>query len=186
MLILISGVSGVGKNTVIKELLAMRKNLFYVYSGTTREKRKSEIEKNYIHMTKAEFCEREKNGEFFETQEVHGFMYGVLKSSLDEAQEKPFNDYIKDIDVFGNKKIRSFMKDKAKVVSIFLDAPDDVLKERLKNRGETEERIKVRLSRADIERAHKKEYDFVIENLNLENTIKSITKIIEKIKNDNN
>ena len=182
MLILLSGVSGVGKNTVIARLLKMRKNLCFMLSGTTRPRRNSEKDANYIYMTKEEFARREKNGDFFETQQVHGNMYGILKDSLLKASEDREKDYIKDIDVYGNKKVRDFLKGKAKVLSIFLDAPDDVLVERLRGRGEEEERIKVRLSRAEEERAHKKDYDAVIENIDLEKTIKTILELIEKNK----
>lgn len=182
MLILLSGVSGVGKNTVIARLLKMRKNLCFMLSGTTRTRRNSEKDANYIYMTKEEFARREKNGDFFETQQVHGNMYGILKDSLLKASEDREKDYIKDIDVYGNKKVRDFLKGKAKVLSIFLDAPDDVLVERLRGRGEEEERIKVRLSRAEEERAHKKDYDAVIENIDLEKTIKTILELIEKNK----
>ena len=136
MLILLSGVSGVGKNTVIARLLKMRKNLCFMLSGTTRPRRNSEKDANYIYMTKEEFARREKNGDFFETQQVHGNMYGILKDSLLKASEDREKDYIKDIDVYGNKKVRDFLKGKAKVLSIFLDAPDDVLVERLRGRGE--------------------------------------------------
>lgn len=182
MLILLSGVSGVGKNTVIANLLERRKNLSFMLSGTTRTRRNSEKDANYIYMTKEEFACREKNGDFFETQQVHGNMYGILKDSLLKASEDREKDYIKDIDVYGNKKVRGFLKGKAKVLSIFLDAPDDVLAERLRGRGEEEERIKVRLSRAEEERAHKKDYDAVIENIDLEKTIKTILELIKKNK----
>lgn len=182
MLILLSGVSGVGKNTVIARLLKMRKNLCFMLSGTTRTRRNSEKDANYIYMTKEEFARREKNGDFFETQQVHGNMYGILKDSLLKASEDREKDYIKDIDVYGNKKVRDFLKGKAKVLSIFLDAPDKILAERLRGRGEEEERIKVRLSRAEEERAHKKDYDAVIENIDLEKTIKTILELIEKNK----
>ncbi len=182
MLILLSGVSGVGKNTVIANLLERRKNLSFMLSGTTRTRRNSEKDANYIYMTKEEFARREKNGDFFETQQVHGNMYGILKDSLLKASEDREKDYIKDIDVYGNKKVRGFLKGKAKVLSIFLDAPDDVLAERLRGRGEEEERIKARLSRAEEERAHKKDYDAVIENIDLEKTIKTILELIEKNK----
>ena len=182
MLILLSGVSGVGKNTVIANLLKRRKNLSFMLSGTTRPRRNSEKDANYIYMSKEEFARREKNGEFFETQEVHGNMYGVLKASLLKVSEDKERDYIKDIDVYGNKKVRQFLKGKAKVLSIFLDAPDEILRERLKGRGEEEGRIKVRLSRAEEERSFKSDYDAVIENIDLEKTITKIVELIEKNK----
>ena len=64
------------------------------------------------------------------------------------------------------------------MLSIFLDVPDDELRKRLKSRGESYEQIEKRLSRADLERNYKKYYDLVIENNELNHTIKTILEFI--------
>ena len=92
------------------------------------------------------------------------------------------NDYIRDIDVKGNLSIRKYLSGKCRVVSIFLDAPDEVLMSRLRERGDSEEQIKIRLSRKDFERAHKKYYDLVIENIDLNKTLKIINDYMDAIK----
>ena len=182
MLVILSGVSGAGKNTVINRLLEEGDNRFLIKSATTREPRGGGIDNNYEFMSDEEFARREKNGEFFETIDAHAHKYATQFKELEKVTSNPQNIYMKDIDVVGTQKLVSHLADKAKVLTIFLDAPDEILRERLKGRGEEEERIKVRLSRAEEERAHKKDYDAVIENIDLEKTIKTILELIEKNK----
>ncbi len=178
MLIIVSGVSGVGKNTIIKKLIERRNNLKYFKSATTRARR--EGENNYLYLSKDEFLKRKANDEFFETEEVHGDYYGTLNKDLDMIISDTHNDYIKDIDVNGNAKIREYFNGRARAVSIFLEAPDEVLYTRLIDRGESEERARVRLSRGGMERARKEDYDLVIENLDMEKTIKVIEKFLKE------
>ncbi len=181
MLIILSGVSGTGKNTVIREVLKRKNEATIMKSVTTRPRRESDD--CYIYMTEEEFLLRRDNGEFFETEEVHGKYYGVLKASLENVINNPNIIYMKDIDVHGTERIVSFLKDKADVLTIFLDAPNEVLFDRLIKRGESEERAKIRLQRGEMEREYKNSYDYVIENLNLETTVKFIEeKIDEKLK----
>jgi guanylate kinase len=178
MLIILSGVSGVGKNTVIKELMKTYKNMHFFLSATTRPPRPEE--NLYINLTPDQFAKAKEAGEFFETEEVHGFMYGTRKCDLETIIQNPENIYIKDIDVHGNRRFRNFLQGKAKVLSIFLEAPDDVLLDRLIKRGESEERAKIRISRSKMEREYKCDYDIVIENLNLQKTLDTINAFIKK------
>ena len=158
MLIVFSGVSGSGKNTVMNELLKRRKNLFVLNlsSGTTRPPRESDKEYNTL---------------------VHGYYYGILNEALERVIEHQESDFMRDIDVHGCLRIKDYLADKCKVLTIFLDAPVDVIRERLINRGETPERAEVRISRGDMEREYKKYYDLQIENLDLEQTIQTICAI---------
>lgn len=177
MFIIFSGVSGSGKNTVMNELLKKRKNLFILEqsSATTREKRESDaIYNTYKYMTKDEFEKGISEGEFFEFEEVHGCYYGVLNEALNRVIDNPQNDYMRDIDVKGNIKLRNYLKDKCGVLSIFLDAPDDVIYDRLIKRGESEERARIRLSRGGLEREYKDQFDVCIENLDLNDTVNKI------------
>ncbi len=184
MLVIISGVSGVGKNTVISEIMNRRDNVKFFNSGTTRERRPFEKDgEPYIFMSKDEFLKRQKNEEFFETQEVHGNFYGILYKSLEEAIKNEKIFYVRDIDVYGNVRLKNYMNGKGRCLSIFLDAPDEVIKSRLIGRGESEERANVRMSRAQMEREHLHEYDYVIENIDLEKTVSKVLDIFDEAKN---
>ena len=126
---------------------------------------------------KKNFENKIKNGELFEHEEIHNNFYGVLNSSLKEV-EKRENHYIKDIGVLGQINLKRALKDKAEVLSIFLTAPKDELIRRLKARGDHD--IDLRISRMEFELSYSKNYDYVIENLNLNKTLKKIESIIKK------
>lgn len=191
MLIIVSGASGVGKNTVITKLLEQNTNLQLLQTCTTRRPRNTDKDMHnpYIYLSKEEFETKIKNGELFEHEEIHENFYGVLNASLDQIG-KSDNHFIKDVGVLGQKNIRQALKNKAVVLSIFLTAPKEELIKRLKARGDHD--IDLRISRMEFEMSYAKNYDVVIENMDLEKTIKEIEKIIkkyekkeEKLKNEN-
>ena len=178
MLILLSGCSGAGKNTVIDKLLERNKNLCYLKSCTSREKEQRDIEKSpYIHLTKEEFEEKIKNNELFEYEEIHGNYYGLLKSTIDDAIQSDKN-FIKDIGVIGQKNMVQRLDHKLKIVSIFLDVPKQELINRLKLRGE--KNIEKRMERFEFESAHRPNFNLIIQNDNLDKTLQIIEKILNK------
>ncbi len=179
MLIIVSGVSGVGKNTIINELIKQHDNMRFFKSVTTRGARPGEC--NYIYLTEEEFAKKEKAGHFFETVALHSHHVGTLNETIDAIVEDKDHIYIKDIDVYGNRKMREYFKGKSPVVSIFLDAPDEVIYDRLIGRGETEENARFRMSRAPMERACLDEYDLVIENLEMPKTVEIINNYLKKL-----
>lgn len=185
MLIILSGCSGVGKNTVMNELIKRNsETLKTIKTCTTRKPRVGEDPQNppYIYMTKEEFDARVKNGEFYEYEEIHTNFYGMLNKSLEDIAKAEF-DYIKDIGVLGQINLKRALEGNAHVLSIFLTAPRKVLIERLKYRGEAD--IDLRLSRMEFELSYKHNYDVVIENIKLDKTVKRIEKEIKKFKKRN-
>lgn len=180
MLIIISGSAGVGKNTVITKLLEKYDNLKLLKTCTTRQPRSTDesMHSPYIYLTREQFEEKIKNGELFEHEEIHNNFYGMLNSSLNAIATDTQNNYIKDIGVLGQKSIKEALKGKAKVLSIFLTAPKEELIKRLTLRGDHD--IDLRISRMEFELSYAKNYDAVIENINLDKTIKEIEKLIKK------
>ena len=178
MVVIVSGPSGSGKTTVINQLLKSGKFKFFK-SATSRPRREGEPDHHYF-ITEEEFLERIKRGEFFEYEEVHGLHYGVLWKEINDIIADKKYDYIRDIEVKGNVNLRKYLDGKTPYVSIFLDAPDDVLYQRLIARGESEERARIRLQRNQLERQYKNHYDAVIENIDLDKTVKAVAQAIEK------
>lgn len=186
MFIIFSGVSASGKNTIMQELAKRdaRIKILDMSSGTTRPPRESDKDNNtYIFMSKEEFEAGIKNGDFFEYENVHGYYYGILNSALDRVITNQDIDYMRDIDVHGREKIVKHFKGKCPVITVFLDASNEELFKRLKNRGEEDERIKVRLARSELEREFKKDYDIVIDNKDIDDTVDKILKFIENKRN---
>ncbi len=181
MLVIFSGVSGVGKNTIIQKLLEKYDNMHFFKSATTRPPRPGED--IYDFMSPEEFKEKREQGAFFEVEDSHGFWYATQYKELNRIVQNPKDVFVKDIEVHGAEKLRDYFADKGGMLSIFIDAPDEVLVERLRGRGESEDRIQVRLSRGVMERLYKDKYDLVLENINLDETLAKIEKfILEKIK----
>lgn len=179
MLIIVSGPSGVGKSTIISELQKRHSRLHTMKTCTTRPAREK-VDGAYYHVSKQEFEDMIAHEELFEYENVHAdIFYGTPYLSLNKVIEGEY-DYIKDVDVHGTKKIKEYLQDKARVVTVFLDSPDHKLRDRLHGRGEGEEMIEKRLSRAEMERAHSCEYDIVLENDDIALTTDKIEKFIGK------
>ena len=162
-----------------------RKNLKILEysSGTTRPKRDSDSRFNtYIYLSKEEFEKGVAEGKFFEYENVHGNYYGMFKEKLEEVVADKDCDYMRDIDVKGNVSLKKFFDGKGAMISIFIDAPNDVLKERLIKRGDSLEDIEKRLSRSEFERSFKGNYDLVLENIDLDKTVETINEFIDKQK----
>lgn len=185
MFIVFSGVSSSGKNTIMEALMQKRKDLKILEfsSGTTRAKRESDSRFNtYVYLSKEEFEKKIADGEFYEYELVHDNYYGMFKKSLEKiVADKEFH-YMRDIDVKGNVNLKKFFVDKCPMISIFIDAPNDVLRERLIKRGDKPEDIEKRLSRSELERSYKNNYDLIVENIDLNKAVEQISDFIDKFK----
>lgn len=182
MLILISGCSGAGKNTIIQGLTAKNPNIRFLKSCTTRPKRPNESADTYQYLSKDQFDEMLKNDEIFEYEEIHQNFYGLTKSALDEIVENDKNDvhFIKDIGVLGQINLVRALKNKVPVVSIFFIVPRAELIRRLQARGERN--IDLRLSRMEFELGYINNFDERIKNVDIDKTIARVEKIIAKHK----
>ena len=137
-------------------------------SCSTRKPREHEIGKGYIYLSFDEMQKKLESDELFEHEEIHGNTYGTLNSSVEEII-KGEKDFIKDLGVLGQKYYVSRLKDKVKIVSIYLTCPKDEVEKRLVERGEKE--VEKRLARFDFEESHKGNFDLVIENYDLNETV---------------
>jgi len=177
-LIILTGPSGVGKGTVVKEILGKDKNIWLSISATTREPREGEKDgENYYFLKQEKFKKMIEQKLFLEWAQFAGNYYGTPLSSVNEKIKKGFTVLL-EIEVEGARQIKNKFPNS---LSIFLLPPDkEELERRIRNRGtEKEEAIKIRLSRANYEISVSIEFDFALTNHDVDETAKQIIKLIK-------
>ena len=177
-LIIITGPSGVGKGTVVKELLDKDKDIWLSVSATTRSPRIGEKNgENYYFISDKKFKDMIGKKEFLEWAKFAGNYYGTPLSTVNEKIEMGFIVLL-EIEVEGAKQIKEKFPE---ALSIFLLPPSkEELEKRIRNRGtEKEDAINKRLSRANFEIASSEEFDFVLTNHDVNETVKGVFKILK-------
>lgn len=176
ILTIISGFSGAGKGTIVKELVKQHEYSLSI-SATTRKPRKGESHGvEYFFLTREEFECMIKGGQLIEWTEYVGNYYGTPKAYVEEQLEKG-NDVILEIEIEGALHVKQLFHE---ALLLFITPPNaEELKHRLISRGtETMDVIKKRLHRALDEAVFMKDYDFIIVNDNLEDCVTCIHQAI--------
>ena len=181
MLVILSGVSGAGKDTIKKELMKRDSRIISLPSYTSRKPREGEEEGVQYHfITKEEFEKKIKDNEFYEYDLHHENYYGTSRKLMNDkiASGKII---VKDIDVNGTENLIKLLKNETKLVTIFLKVEKEELRKRLIERGDnlSEDEIQLRLGRLDYEESKISLYDYVIKNDEFEKTVQIIMTIIE-------
>ena len=174
---IISGPSGVGKSTVLKELFQDRDDLYFSVSATTRPPRPGEINGVHYHFTDVdEFRKMISEDAFLEYAEYVGNFYGTPKAPVEKWLEEG-RDVVLEIEVQGGRQIKKVAPD---CVSLFILPPSlKVLEKRLRGRGtETEEVIEKRLAAAADEIRCVKDYDYAVINDTVEQAVLDIEAIL--------
>lgn len=180
MLVLFSGPSGVGKDTVLDIILDKDERLQRSISLTTREKRSGETDgKDYYFVTKDKFLEMVDGGQVLEYAQYGENIYGTPKAPVDKWLDEGKTVILK-IEVKGAQKIRELYPD---AVSIFLLPPSmQVLEERIRTRAtEDENDISRRLKIARNEILRSADYDFVVVNDDIEDASNNVLGIIKAL-----
>ena len=178
LLIVISGPSGVGKNTVINNLFNRKPGLKYSVSATTRTPRPNEIDgQHYFFLSETEFQKKIGNGEFLEWAKVYQHYYGTPKQYVQQLLESG-QDLVMDIDVQGALQVKRSLPD---AVLIFLAPPSlTELKKRLMGRNtDSETEITKRLQYIKSEFQSIPLYDYLIINQEIDLTCGQIECIIQ-------
>lgn len=177
LLIVLSGFSGAGKGTIMKELI-QRYPYFLSVSATTRLPRPGETDgvEYYFH-TKEQFEEMIERGELIEWAEYVGNYYGTPKKNV-EQQLAEGKDVLLEIEMQGGMLVKEQFPD---AVLLFVTPPSfDELEKRLIGRGtETDEQIKKRMLRATQEVEYMDSYDYLVINDDLEETVTTVHSIIQ-------
>lgn len=185
-LLVLSGPSGVGKGTVLGELMKRRTDMCFSVSATTRAPREGEVDGvSYFFVSKERFEEMIQQGELLEYAQFVNNSYGTPRAYVEQKLEQGMN-VILDIEVQGARNIVNMIPD---AVSVYVIPPSyEELERRLRGRGtETEEQIQGRLQTAIEEAKQADFYRYIIVNDNLETAVNELDAIVtaEKIGYDN-
>ncbi len=185
VLVLYSGSSGVGKGTILSELLKRDSSIRISVSNTTRSPRKGEIDGVHYHfVTREQFEKLISQDGFLEYAEYCENYYGTPKKPVEDMLDRGYNVFL-EIEVQGGLQIMEKYPD---VLSIFILPPSmDVLEKRLRRRGtEDEETIQKRLDEAKREISFKDKYKYNVVNGELETAVEEILEILHKEVSNNN
>ena len=185
--VILSSPSGGGKTTIARRLLEVRTDLGYSVSCTTRAPRAGEANgRDYHFLSAEEFRRGRKAGEFAESAEVHGHLYGTLRSEVERVLATG-KHVIMDIDVQGARQFRAAFPES---VLIFILPPTaEVLIERLEARGTEDTESLIRRFRSAIEELKAIDlYQYVVVNDDLDSAVAAVSSIIdaEEIKSFSN
>lgn len=176
--VILSSPSGAGKTSLARRLLELRRDVGYSISATTRSPREGEKDgRDYFFLTRDSFKAAQSKGAFAESAEVHGQLYGTLKTEVDRVLGAG-KHVIMDIDVQGT---RQFISVFPQSVLIFILPPSaEVLLTRLKGRGsEDPVRLKRRLESAVEELKAVREYHYVVVNDDLDRAAGDVSAILD-------
>lgn len=176
--IILSAPSGGGKTSIARELLRRRTDLGYSVSCTTRSPRVGEVEgRDYYFLSLAEFERRRDAGEFAESAQVHGNMYGTLRSEIERVLSSG-KHVVMDIDVQGAQQLTRVFPQS---VTIFVLPPSaEVLLERLRQRRtESKEQLARRLQSALQELQAVELYQYVVTNDDLAKAVQRVSAVID-------
>jgi guanylate kinase len=181
LLVILSGPSGVGKDTIIAALRQLHPgaDYHYVVTCTTRTRRPGEVDGvSYHFLTRDEFERLRRNGEFLEANEVHGHWYGTPRTQVRDALASG-RDAILKIDVQGAQVVKETVPE---ALLVFLVPPSlEDLFQRLRSRAtESVDELELRQRNAAIELARQDDYDYVVTNETgeVERTAERIDEII--------
>lgn len=180
LLVVISGPSGVGKDSVLDRMKRRKLPFYFVVTATTRKRRPSEVEgKDYFFITNDQFAEMIEKDELLEYAYVYNDYKGIPKSQVRNALATG-KDVLMRLDTQGAATIRKLCPD---AVLIFLTTDDeDELVRRLQKRGtETLPDVNLRIAMARQELKRLNEFDYVIVNRDdhLDETVDAILAIIQ-------
>lgn len=177
----ITGPSGAGKGTILRELLKLESGLRVSVSHTTRSPRPGEVDgRDYHFVSREQFDSMVKNGAFLEHAPYGGYLYGTSQEAFQTALDAG-GKVILEIECEGAQQVRTrFLGEKTVVVSIFIKTSPEQLRARLVKRGaDSPAAIEERLEIAALELPRQREFDYIVDNdLPVDHAVKAVLSII--------
>jgi len=180
-LYIVSAPSGAGKTSLVRALLAADPAVQLSISYTTRPMRPGEVDgRDYHFVSKETFEAMRAHGDFLESAEVHGNLYGTSRGWIEQRMAAG-DDILLEIDWQGALQVRRLM---AEAIGIFVLPPSiEVLAQRLTGRAtDSEAVIARRVSAARAEIGHVGEFDYVIINNDFEEATRDLTAIVRAVR----
>jgi guanylate kinase len=179
-IIAISAPSGSGKTTIVRKVLKDIPELVFSVSATTRKRRKEEKEgADYYFISENEFKKKIDNNEFIEWEKFYDYYYGTYKNIIDNAVSDG-KTIILEVDVKGALSLKKIYPD---AVLIYIVPPsfDELVNRLVKRKTEDEADLQKRIDRAKMELELKDEFDYLVDNTELEKAVIETESLIKKI-----
>lgn len=181
LMLVLSSPSGAGKTTISRELLKRDSALSLSISATTRPKRPAETNgDDYFFVSEDKFKKMVEAGEFLEHANIFGHLYGTPRAPVEEALAEG-RDILFDIDWQGTQQIGGDQVLGNDLVSVFVLPPStEELEARLRRRAQDpEEVVQQRMSKAADEMSHYFEYQYIIVNVDIDESVQAVQSIID-------
>lgn len=177
LMLVLSSPSGTGKTAISHRILDSDPNFFLSVSATTRAPRVGEVDgKDYFFVTREQYDEMVRNGEFLEHAEFCGNCYGTPAKPV-QAALGAGKDVLFDIEWQGARQLAQTARDDVVSVSILPPSLPE-LEQRLIHRNDSPENVKKRMATAATEAAHWQEYDYVVINQDLDECVEAVKSIL--------
>ena len=186
LMLVLSSPSGAGKTSIARRILAEDKNLSLSVSATTRPPRPNEVDgRDYHFVDQSRFDRMVEQDAFLEYATVFGNSYGTPKADVMSVLEDG-GDVLFDIDWQGTQQVANAAR--ADLVSVFILPPSRAaLRQRLVSRAQdSDEVVQDRMAKASDEISHYREYDYIVVNADLDESVRAVTAILagERLKRD--
>ena len=184
-IIAVSAPSGAGKTTIVKQILKQYPEIVFSVSATTRPKRVVETDgSEYYFITEKEFVEKIEKAEFVEWEKFYDYYYGTFKKTVENCVNER-KTILFELDVKGSLSLKKIYPE-AHLIYIMPPSYEELIR-RLKGRQtENSEDFKKRVERIKMELSLKDQFDYLIENKDLEKAIKETSDLIRKITKQEN